>query len=136
MYITASHLSLFSTRLIQSSQNVLFNVHFMCYVTMHLVQCLQSGLLFSCFSIKIIYTLISPPFVPHATPILSNSITSPQNNFISTNHEAPHCATLSSPPIFPPSPALPQRSILKCRQPMFFPQCQSPNVHINNNNYH
>ena len=82
------------------------------------------------------YVYTSPPFVPHTAPILSTSITSPNNNLISTNHEAPHCATLSSPPLFPPSPAPPQRSIHKCPQSMFFPQCHSTSVRINNNNHH
>ena len=82
------------------------------------------------------YVYASVPFVPHKPPFLSNSITSPKNYFISTNHEARQCATLSSVPLFPPTPALPQHSVFKSPQPMFFPQCQSPSVHINNNNYH
>ena len=134
IYTTASHLSLFSARLIQSRQHILFNVPF--NTTIHLVQHLQSSLLSSCFPIKIMYTLIFPPSVSHAMPILSTSISSPENYLISTNHEAPYSATFSSLPLFPPSPALPQRSILKCPQPMSFPQCERPSVHINNNIYH
>ena len=74
--------------------------------------------------------------MPHIPPILSTSISSPENYLIIAYHEAPHRATLSSLPLFPPSPAFPQRFILSCPQPIFFPQCQSPSVHKNNNIYH
>ena len=116
MYTTASHLTLFAARLIQSSQQVLFYVCF--NVPIRLVQCLQSGLLSSCFPIILMYTHIFPSFIPHAMPILSLSISSPEKYLISTYHEAPHCTTVSSVPLFPPSPALPQHSILKCPEPV------------------
>ena len=93
MYTTDSHLSLFSARLIQSSQHVLFNVCF--NVTILLVQRPQSGLLSSCISIKIVYTILFSPI--HATylPILSTSISSPEDYLISTNHDAPHCTCIN-----------------------------------------
>ena len=56
MYTTASHLSLFSARLMESSQHILFNVRF--NVTIHLVQHHQSSPLSSCFPIKSMYTLL------------------------------------------------------------------------------
>jgi hypothetical protein len=58
MYTTASHLSIFSARLSQSTHTVLYNVHF--HVTIHLLLRLQSSLLSSCLPIKFMYTLISP----------------------------------------------------------------------------
>jgi len=80
--------------------HVLFNIRF--NVTIHLAQRLLSGLLSSSFSIKIMYTFIFPPFVPHAQPILSTSISSTENYSVSTNHEAPsQCNSLQSPIIFP-----------------------------------
>ena len=48
------------------------------------------------------YVYISIPFVPHIPLILSTFITSPKNNFISTNHEAPHCQLSPVPHYFLP----------------------------------
>jgi len=116
---------------IQSQINPIHIHHMSCLTSIFMspliCSCVLQSPLSSWFSIKIMYTrtYIFPPLVPHSPPILSTSISSPKNYLVSINHEASHYATPSIVPLFPPSPTLPQCSILKCPQPPLHSMSQS-----------
>ena len=98
------HLSLSWARPIQSIYPHAISWRSILILSTHLRLGLPSGLFFSGFPTKTLYTPSPHPYAPHAQPISFFSILSPAKYWVSsTNHLAPRYAITSIPPLPRPS---------------------------------